>query len=65
MKEEKRPKVGVGVFVFKDGKTLLGKRKNAHGDGTWNPPGGHLEFNESIEQCAQREVLENTRSSSI
>jgi 8-oxo-dGTP diphosphatase len=56
--EHKRPKVGIGVFVFRDGKFLLGKRKNAHGDGTWGLPGGHLEFGESWEECARREVRE-------
>jgi 8-oxo-dGTP diphosphatase len=54
------PKVGVGVFVLKDNKILFGKRKNAHGDGTWSLPGGHLEFNEKVEDCAVREVLEET-----
>jgi 8-oxo-dGTP diphosphatase len=56
--EKKRPKVGVGVFVLKDGKFLLGKRKNAHGEGSWCLPGGHLEFNEELEECAIREVME-------
>ena len=53
-----RPKVGVGIFVIKDGKILLGKRKNAHGEGSWQFPGGHLEFNESLETCARREAME-------
>ena len=57
---DKRPLVGVAAIVIKDGKILLGKRKNAHGSGTWQFPGGHLEFNETIENCAQREVLEET-----
>lgn len=55
-----RPKIGVGVIVFKDNKVLLGKRMNAHGEGTWAFPGGHLELNEEIETCAAREVLEET-----
>lgn len=55
-----RPKVGVGVIVIKDGKVLLGKRKNAHGEGTWSFPGGHLELNEELEDCAKRELMEET-----
>ncbi len=53
-----RPKVGVGVIVLKDGKVLFQKRKGAHGEGTWSFPGGHLEFNESWEECAKRETME-------
>jgi 8-oxo-dGTP diphosphatase len=56
----KRPFVGIAVMVIKGNRVLLGKRKNAHGSGTWAFPGGHLEFNESIEACAKREVLEET-----
>ncbi len=55
-----RPAVGVAVMVIKEGKVLLGCRKGAHGTGTWAFPGGHLEFGESIEACAKREVLEET-----
>jgi len=57
---EKRPYIGVAVIVIKDDKVLLGKRKHSHGTGGWQFPGGHLEFNESIEACAKREVLEET-----
>jgi len=56
----KRPLIGVAVIVIKEGRVLLGKRKNAHGSGTWAFPGGHLEFNESIKECARREVSEET-----
>ncbi len=55
---EKIPRIGVGVIIRKDGKILLGKRKNAHGLGSWCPPGGHLEFMESIDDCAIRETEE-------
>ena len=60
MVETDRPKVGIGVIVFNNGKILLGMRKNSHGNHTWNFPGGHLEFNEEIIDCAKREVLEET-----
>ncbi len=55
-----RPKVGVGVLIIDENKILLGKRKNAHGEGFWGPPGGHLEYGENWQRCAQRETLEET-----
>ena len=55
-----RPRIGVGVIIRKDGKFLLGKRRNAHGEGSWSFPGGHLEFGETVEACARRETLEET-----
>ncbi|KAF9884084.1 Nudix hydrolase 15, mitochondrial [Aspergillus nanangensis] len=55
------PRLGVAVFVFNDrGEFILGKRQGSHGSGTWALPGGHLEFGESFEGCASREVLEET-----
>ena len=54
------PIVGVGAIVIREGKVLLGRRLGAHGAGTWALPGGHLEFGETIEACARREVLEET-----
>lgn len=54
------PRVGVGVILIKNETILLGKRKNSHGAATWAPPGGHLEFGESWQDCAKREVLEET-----
>jgi 8-oxo-dGTP diphosphatase len=57
---DKRPRVGIGVFVWKDGKFLMGRRLSSHGDSTWSIPGGHLEYEESWEECAEREVLEET-----
>lgn len=58
MNEQQRPKVGVGVMIWKDGKILLGKRKGSHGEGEYAFPGGHLEYMESFENCARRETRE-------
>jgi 8-oxo-dGTP diphosphatase len=54
------PRVGVGVLVVRGGKILLGLRRGSHGAGTWAPPGGHLEFGETVEACARREAAEET-----
>jgi 8-oxo-dGTP diphosphatase len=54
------PRVGVGVIVMRQGLVLLGLRQGSHGAGTWALPGGHLEFGESVAQCAEREVSEET-----
>jgi len=57
-------KVGVGVVIYRqfgeESKILLGLRKGAHGEGTWSPPGGHLEWGETFEECAKRKVKEKT-----
>lgn len=55
-----RPKVGVGIILVQDGKTLLGKRKGSHGEGRWAHPGGHLEWGETLDSCVRRELAEET-----
>jgi 8-oxo-dGTP diphosphatase len=55
------PRVGVAVIVVRDGQVLVGHRRSAtHGDDTWQFPGGHLEYGETVEACAVREVAEET-----
>ncbi len=53
------PKVAVNVIIRKGSKILLGERIRSEGN-QWSFPGGHLELGESILNCAQREVLEET-----
>lgn len=58
--ETERPRVGVGILVIHQGQVLLGRRRGAHGAGTWSAPGGRLEFGEDLLDCARRELAEET-----
>jgi len=58
--QEPRPVVGVQAAVFQEDRILLQRRRNVFGDGSWGLPGGHLEFGESFEEAATRELLEET-----
>lgn len=55
---EQRTRIGVGIMIFKDGKVLLAKRKGSVCPGEYAFPGGHLEYMESFEDCARREIKE-------
>lgn len=46
------------VYVHPTRGILLIKRKNYPDAGKWATPGGHLEMNERIGDCARREFLE-------
>jgi 8-oxo-dGTP diphosphatase len=52
-------KTGTNVFVTRGSELLLGLRKG-NGEGSWELPGGHVEFGESLESAARRELLEET-----
>ena len=54
------PRIGIGVLVMFQNKILLLKRKSSHGTDMWCLGGGHLEFGETIIECAKREVKEET-----
>jgi len=54
------PRVGVGALVVKDDRVLMIKRGKAPSKGMWSIPGGHVELGETLQEAAQREVLEET-----
>lgn len=64
----KKMGAGFGVMVLRDGKVLLGQRhvdpakadSLMNGEGTWTMPGGKLDFGESFEGGAVRELREET-----
>ena len=68
MTETKNIGVGFGVMLLKDSKILLGQRhkdprkasSELNGSGKWTMPGGKLDFGESFEEGAKREVMEET-----
>lgn len=54
------PVVGVGAVVIKEGKVLLVKRGIEPNKGLWAIPGGALKLGETLQQGAEREILEET-----
>ncbi|XRQ09001.1 nucleotide triphosphate diphosphatase NUDT15 [Actinomadura welshii] len=50
------PTVGVGAMVLRNNRVLLGKRKGAHGAGSYAWCGGGLEWGESLEDAVAREL---------
>jgi 8-oxo-dGTP diphosphatase len=56
----KKKNIGIIVILKKSNNILLGKRLTKHGFKEWGLVGGHLELEETIEECAIREVKEET-----
>lgn len=55
-----RPVVGVGAIVIKSGKVLLVKRGIQPSKGLWAIPGGSLKLGETLQEGAEREIMEET-----
>ena len=49
--------VGTGVFIYRNGKILLQKRRDS---GLWADHGGCVEIGETLEETAKRELFEET-----
>ena len=54
------PFVGVSAIVARDGAVLLGRRRGAHGAGTFAFPGGKPDPGEHPTDTVRRELLEET-----
>lgn len=52
--------IAADAVIIKDGKILLVKRGTQPFLGMWAVPGGRLEGNETLEQCAIRETREES-----
>lgn len=56
--KDKKTKISVGIVVFKEDKILFGKAHNKEGKRKYILPVGHLEYMESFNDCAKREIAE-------
>lgn len=56
---EKNPRIRVALILRREGQILLVQHRK-YGQTYWLLPGGGLEFGETIEECARRELYEET-----
>ena len=52
--------MAVGAVVFKDGCVLLVRRGQPPAEDLWAIPGGSVEIGETLQEAAEREILEET-----
>ena len=52
--------LGTVVILLRNGKILLGKRKNSYMSGFYGLPGGRIELSEKLVDGAKRELIEET-----
>lgn len=55
-----RPQIAVGAIIFHNDRVLLVKRRHAPAKDCWAIPGGKVRWGETLQQAAEREVLEET-----
>lgn len=60
MTENNIPILGVGAVVFHLDRVLMIKRSNPPNAGQWAIPGGKVNYGETLQQAAEREILEET-----
>ena len=54
------PVVAVGAVVFKNNRVLLVRRGQPPSQDLWAIPGGRVELGETLQEAAEREILEET-----
>ena len=57
---KKLPVIGVGAVVIHRERVLLVQRGNAPYRGLWCIPGGRVQYGETLQHAAEREILEET-----
>jgi len=55
-----QPVVAVGAVVFKSNRVLLVRRGQPPSEDLWAIPGGRVKIGETLQEAAEREILEET-----
>ncbi len=59
-RQSRRPVLGASIAVWRGKDVLLVQRAKPPLKGIWSLPGGHVEFGETLEDAAHRELFEET-----